>query len=102
MEEFWRGQQKGQVYKMVREAPPGRTAFLKRPDGSLTANAMEMQQLAESQWRQEVYCTPGRRKVDTPAVLAKYGHLLEPLRRPQNLVPLTVADLRATLGTWSG
>ena len=85
---------------MVREPAPGRTPFLKREDGTLTGNWAEMQELAQAAWTSQVYCKPGRPKVDVPAVIEKYRGHLEARRVPLTLLPLTAADLKAALGGW--
>ena len=51
---YWKTQ-KGEVYRMVREAPLGRTAFLKRADGTLTGNWQEMQEIAQQSTRFDDY-----------------------------------------------
>ena len=43
------------VSRLVREPVPGRTAFLKREDGTLTGNWAEMQELAQGAWTSQVY-----------------------------------------------
>ena len=89
-----------EVYKGVRETAPGRTVFLKRDDGTLTGNWAEMQELAQDAWTSQVYCKPGRPRVDVPSVVQKYRGHLEARRVPLTLLPLTAEDLKATLGGW--
>ena len=48
------------VYRLVREPTPGRTAFLWREDDTLTGNWAEMQELAQGAWTSQVYCKAGR------------------------------------------
>merc|ERR1712093_935695 len=59
-----------------------------------------MQELAQGAWTSQVYCKEGRPKVDVGSVVEKYRDLLEARRVPLSLLPLTGADLRATLGGW--
>ena len=86
------------VYRLVREPTPGRTAFLRREDGTLTGNWAEMQELAQGAWTSQVYCKPGRPKVDVGGVVEEYRDLLEARRVPLSFLPRTGADLRAALG----
>ena len=71
-QEDWK-RKRTEVYKWVRDSPHTRTAFLRREDGSLTADPAEVQQIAQQAWMSKIYCTPGRRRVDEDEVVWKYA-----------------------------
>ena len=99
MKEAWSSMDRGLVYRWIKEENWNSVAFVARPDGTLTANIEEMDQLLHGAWDpilRRYACTD---EPSADAFMAKYGHLVK--RHEMTVKPMTAKRLREQLSRTS-